>query len=211
MMTQHRKLIATAVLVAFLCLAQSASAPLRAEPAAARQGSSLESREQTPRVLEQQGSVSAPAKRKSLLPILIGVAAAGAVAAVLVLVVFKTRYDITGNWDYSWKYAGDSEWRYAGQRVTFSGDRKSGTLTYRGYPGAYVANGKNVAFVFAYQSDNTVTNSGRFAGQDKLSGTWKMDQDASVNGSWEMVRASVTAQVCLPQAAGGTPGKSGGH
>ena len=82
----------------FVWLLQISTMPLTA--ANTPEQASSTNAEQTSNFIEQEGSLGYHAKGKSILPIiLIGVGVV-AVAAVLFLVVLKTKYDITGEWKY---------------------------------------------------------------------------------------------------------------
>jgi len=184
-----KKIVTLFVLVAFVFTVQLSVQPLQA--ADSQPGIQT----QPPSVVEQEGETSSSSGKKSILPIILGVVAAGAIAAVLVLVVFKTKYDITGEWLYSWKLEGDVIWRAMGQSVLFSGDKKSGTLTYHSKtPGTYSVDGSSVTFDFNYSSDplDGVSHTGKFDSKDKVSGTWVAKWDPSLKGYFEMVRKSST-------------------
>ena len=56
--------------------------------------------------MKKKGTPATSPRRKSILPIILGVVAVGAMVAVLVLVVLKTKYDIAGKWTFTWKYPG---------------------------------------------------------------------------------------------------------
>ncbi|MBN2400077.1 MAG: hypothetical protein JXI33_07025, partial [Candidatus Aminicenantes bacterium] len=163
-----------------------------------------------PDYYEAVSQKAAPAKKGSILPwILIGVGAITITAAVLFLVVLKTKYDITGEWEYFWKNTGDANWYGYNQPIIFSGNKKSGTLFYLStYTGTYSVDGKNVTFQFVYGSNDSVTNTGTFVDKDKMSGTWVYDQYTNITGSWEAVRVVTTANTAVPQASAGVPGKT---
>ena len=77
-------------------LLQVSTMPVAAASAPEQIGSA--NAEQAPRFIEEEGDGGYQAKKKSILPIiLIGVGVV-AVAAVLFLVVLKTKYDIIGSW-----------------------------------------------------------------------------------------------------------------
>jgi hypothetical protein len=115
------------------------------------------------------GYKAAPAKGKSILPlILIGVGVV-AVAAVLFLVVLKTKYDIVGTWNYT----STGKWPVTGQ-IVFTGTKESGTVSWVGLVdvGTYSVDGKNVTFTFGYQQYGTTTCTGKFNGKNEISGTY---------------------------------------
>ena len=96
MIKKQQKWIALLVTLTFMGLLQVSTMPMTAANAP-EQISSANS-EQAPNFIEEEGDSSYQSKKKSIMPvILIGVGVA-AVAAVLFLVVLKTKYDITGAW-----------------------------------------------------------------------------------------------------------------
>jgi hypothetical protein len=212
MIKKQQKWIALLVTLTFMWLLQVSTMPVAAANTAEQVSSA--NNEQGPRFIEEEGYSGYQAKKKSILPIvLIGVSVV-AVAAVLFLVVLKTKYDIVGNWDYSWKDTGDTSWVGTGQSLVFSGDKKSksGALTYYGsHPGTYSVDGKNVTFVFSYNANEKVTHTGQFDSKDKMSGTWVYTYNNAlqgIDGTWEAVRATTTAQSGNLQQHGDKPGKT---
>jgi hypothetical protein len=204
MIKKQQKWIALLVTLTFVWLLQVSTMPLAAASTTEQIGSA--NAEQSPRFIEEEGDGGYQAKKKSIMPIiLIGVGVV-AVAAVLFLVVLKTKYDITGEWKYSWKNTGDTNWKYANQAIVFTGDKKTGTLAYLGYTGTYAVDGKNVSIQFVYGTNSSVTNTGVFSSKDKISGTWKVDQNTTTTGDWEAVRAGTTAQAAAPLTQGDVPG-----
>ena len=115
----------------------------------------------------------APAKKKSpLVPILIGVAAAGTIAVVLVLVLKKSRYDITGDWNLSWVFNGPA----IVASMTCTGSRESGTVSYResGAPGSgnYTVNGNDdVQITIHFGPIIDINLQGKFDDENHLSGS----------------------------------------
>lgn len=195
-MKTHKKLTALFVALAFLALLQVSAMPLRADQAPAPSGSELESADQGPSVIEEEGTAPATAGKKSILPIIIGVIAVGAIAAVLALVVFKTKYDITGTWEFS--FASTSPAHTWSWTLSFSGDKKSGTFSDNfGDTGRYTADGKDVTI--QYDQWN-IAMTGKFDGKDKMTGsatfsgltiggkditaaTWTADRTSSASSS----------------------------
>jgi hypothetical protein len=165
-MKTHKRLTALFVTFAFLALLQVSAMPLRADQAPAPSGDELESAEQGPSVIEEEGTAPATAKKKSILPIIIGVLAVGAIAAVLALVVFKTKYDITGTWDFNFTSTSPAHtWTWT---LAFSGDKKSGTFNDAGDTGKYTVDDKDVKI--QYDAWNIVLT-GKFDGKDKMTGS----------------------------------------
>jgi hypothetical protein len=110
----------------------------------------LANTEQGPGFVEAISQKPTPVEKKSILPyILVGVGVA-AVAAILFLVVFKTKYDITGYWTGTESYEGSSS---ESHRYRFSGDNKSGTVEIIDPPtssvvatGPYTVDGKRITW-----------------------------------------------------------------
>jgi hypothetical protein len=166
MWTRQKKWIALYVILAFIGLLQAAAMPLRAERAPGQSGTTLASPEAAPGVIEEEGTAASPARKKSILPIVIGVAALGAIAAVLVLVVFKTKYDIVGRWDIHFTSSSPAHtWVWT---LLFSGDRKSGRFADAEDTGTYTVDNKDVTIQY---DDWEIRLTGRFDGKDKMSGS----------------------------------------
>ena len=167
MIKKQQKWIALLVAVTFIWLLQVSAMPLAAENSGG-QASALDS-EQGPGYLEAVSHHAAPPAKKSILPlVLIGVGVV-AVAAVLVLVVFKTSYDIVGNWTFVFTgYTNETH------ILSFSGSKKNGTCGFVEVPGFfdgnYTVDGKDVAIVMT--NFPTTQFVGKFTGKDAMSGTW---------------------------------------
>ena len=165
MWTRQKKWMALYVILAFIGLLQAAAMPLRAERAPGQLGTTLASPEAAPGVIEEEGTAASPARKKSILPIVIGVVALGAIAAVLVLVVFKTKYDITGSWDIHFTSSSPAHtWVW---NLIFSGDRKNGRFSDSSDTGTYTVNDKDVSLQY---DDWEIKLTGRFDGKDKMTG-----------------------------------------
>ena len=92
--------------------------------------------------------------------------ALGAIAAVLALVVFKTKYDIVGRWDISFTSSSPAHtWVWT---LLFSGDRKSGRFADAEDTGTYTVDDKDVTIQY---DDWEIKLTGRFDGKDKMSGS----------------------------------------
>jgi hypothetical protein len=184
-----KRVIALFVAFAFLSLLAASTMPLRADQTPDRAGTAVCSPERGPGFVEEEGYGSAPAKRSIVPMILIGVGVA-ALAAVLVLVVFKTKYDIAGSWSLHATYD-DDDYVYD-SIIVFSGDKKSGTTTDNwGGSGTYSVDGKKVSFTIRWPNDNTSTYTGTFDGKDKMNG--RFHESVGFDGPWTAVRAATTA------------------
>lgn len=166
-MKTHKRLTALFVAFAFLTLLQASAMPLRADQAPAPSGTGLESADQGPNVIEEEGTAPAPARKKSILPIILGVIAVGAIAAVLALVVFKTKYDITGTWEFDFTSVSPAHtWSWT---LAFSAGegKEKGTFIDAGDTGKYEVDGKEVKIQY---DDWNILLTGNFDGKDKMTG-----------------------------------------
>jgi hypothetical protein len=200
MIKKQQKWIALLVAFTFMWLLQVSTMPLAA--ANAPEQISSANNEQAPRFIEEEGDSGYQAKKKSILPIiLIGVGVV-ALAAVLFLVVLKTKYDITGKWDFAFSATNTTKkWSWA---QTFTGDAKKGTFKDEyGDTGTYTVDGKNVSWKF---DDWNMSGTGTFSNKDTISGTATFS-GVLIGGvevtaaTWTATRAGTTAAVPQPQAA----------
>ena len=201
-MKHYRKWVAVSVIFAFLCLLQASTMPLRAEQSQGQSKTTMKSAEQGPNFIEEEGAPYA-AKKKSIVPVvLIGVGVV-AVAAVLVLVVFKTNYDITGTWTINIHFVTTGFTDYTSTWV-FSGSKTSGTFVENDagstYPGTYtVTNKKDVWFKYDAYADTYV---GQFTSKNQMSGTFST---SGYNSTWTAAKtSSATSVPSLPRAAATT-------
>ena len=182
MIKRQQKWIALLVTLTFMWLLQVSTMPLAASNTTEQVGSANE--EHAPSYIEQEGSAASHAPKKSILPvILIGVGVA-AVAAVLYLVVFKTKYDIVGAWTGTETYTGSpTTYHYV-----FTGDKKSGTLKITSlsgtstWDGTYTVDGKNVTMTLTNYSyvvtfDSKTTMKGDIYYKGDKSGTFAATKD----------------------------------
>lgn len=193
MIKKQQKWIALLVTVTFAWLLQGSAMPLAATSAPDR--ISAAHAEQAPGYIEEEGDGGYKPKKKSILPIvLIGVGVAAA-AAVLFLVVLKTSYDIVGTWNCVFTGSpGLTDFR-----ITFTGDKKSGTWTLIGWTdrGTYSVDGKEVRFQF---DEEPWVFTGEFTEKDKMSGNHSWPA-ISLNGTWTATRiAATTAAPAVPAA-----------
>jgi hypothetical protein len=207
MITKQKKPIAMFLVLAFVALLQVSVLPLRADRAPDRVVASTP--DQGPGYIEEEGGPSHPAK-KSIVPVLLIGVGVAALAAVLVLVVFKTKYDIIGDWEFSFNSASPAHtWSWA---LTFRGEKKSGTFSDEyGDTGTFTVDGTNV--VIAYDEWD-INLTGAFDGKDRMTGSATFS-GLTIGGkditsaSWTANRASGgAAKPALPMAAGRKAGKS---
>ncbi len=181
MIKKQQRWIALFVALTFMWLLQVSSMPLRA--AGGNEQMSSASAEQGPDYYEAIAQKAAPAKKKSILPlILIGVGVLGVTAAVLFLVVLKTKYDITGTWNFVFTVGSTS----ATLKFTFTGTKDSGSYITAENPmftGSYTVDKKNVSMTI--NGDPTIQFSGQFTEKDKMTGTYIQ---GSSNLTWTATR-----------------------
>jgi hypothetical protein len=147
LMNNHRRLIAVAVTLAFVSLLHITSMPLGAHPAAAAMARADES--DTPRVIEEESDGGSKTKKKSALPIILGVVGVGAIVAIVLMAGGKDKKDIRGTWTLT---ATITTPGYTGWTSTyaFSGSETSGTfIDGDGYTGTYTVSGDNVSFKYS--------------------------------------------------------------
>jgi len=205
MMKKHQKLIALSVVFTFLCLLQVSTMPLRGEQSPGQTETTMNSAEQGPGFVEEEGAPYG-AKKKSIVPIVLIGLGVVAVAAVLVLVVFKTKYDPVGTW--TGPFASQSQ-NWTGKFV-FAGDKKSGTVLYTdpwltNAPGTYTVDGKNITMT-TNNAGQTVAWTGTFTSKDAMGGTWVNNNYPTVHGTWQVTRGAATSQLPAPQSLAGGKG-----
>jgi hypothetical protein len=198
MIKKQQKWTALLVTLTFVWLLQVSTMPMAAANAPEQIGSA--NKDQGPRFIEEEGGGGYHAKKKSILPmVLVGVGVV-AVAAVLVLVVFKTSYDIRGNWDVS-RTSNGSTYDFT---VTFSGEKASGSFEANQsgslLTGTYTADNKDVVWTFASSSKYT----GTFSGKDTMSGTY-LKYDGTTTGTWTATRTAATTAVPMVRSLQGHP------
>jgi hypothetical protein len=191
MIKKQQKWIALLVVCTFMWLMQVSTMPVAA--AGTTEQISSASAEQGPDYYEAVSQKAAPAKKKSMLPIiLIGVGALTVTAVVLFLFVLKG-YDITGTWTVYYTWQGDPEDDFS---ITFSGDKKSGTFTYLESGstdhGTYVVDGKNVEWTFSGGTKYT----GAFSDKKNMSGVMNWP------GTWRAIKISSAASTNSPLTSG---------
>ncbi len=201
MIKRQSKWIALLVVVAFAWMAHLSAMPL----AAASEEATLAAGEGAgPNYVEVADKAPAKAKPKSVLPyILIGVGAA-ALAVVLLVVLKKTTYDITGSWSLQWKENGETAYRNV--TANFTGTKESGTVSgFYGDSGTYTVDGKNVSWVLSSYDANFVWT-GRFDSKDTMSGTMSLPSE-DLQGSWIATRGvPATALPGQPKDLAGNKG-----
>ena len=201
-MKTHKRMIALFVTLAFLSLLHATTMPLRADQASGPSGTAVSADEQGPGFIEEEGYGSTPAK-KSIIPIILIGLGVAVLAAVLVLVVLKTKYDIVGTWTIHITYDSNA---YVFDSITvFTGDKKSGTTkdNWTG-TGTYTVDGKKVTFTLRWPNNNTNIFTGQFDEKDKMSGRFL--ESNIFTGPWTAVRSASSASVPKLKIAGANQG-----
>jgi hypothetical protein len=199
MMKKQQKWIALIVTLTFLWLLQVSTMPVAAA-SAAEQTVSVNT-DQRPGFVETVGHKAAPAPKKSIVPyILIGVGAV-AVAAVLILVVFKKSYDIRGTWKFEYLKA-DGTVFSTNLNVLFSGTNKTGTMTVKALNTTYSVDGK--AIVIAELPGQIAKHEATFIDDDNFSGTWAYS--GGDPGNFRAIRTAAAAtSLPAPQSSSSLP------
>lgn len=164
MIKKQQKWIALLVTLTFMWLLQVSTMPVAAASTTEQIGSA--NAEQAPSFIEEEGDSSYQPRKKSALPLILGVVAVGALAAVLFLVVLKTKYDIRGSWSVTATWVGHTQ--QPAFTLVFTGNKDSGTFKEGTYPGTYTVDGKNVTWKY---NTYPITATGKFTGKDSMSGT----------------------------------------
>jgi hypothetical protein len=182
-----KKSVAVAVASVFFMVIGVAAYPLHAQ--------------EQPGAIEQSGKANVQSGGGSILPIvLIGVGVL-AIAAVLIFVVFKTTYDITGSWVFVFTGTGGNAGDGSDQ-ITFTGTKDSGTWAFvpnSNYNGTYTVTDKTVSMPVT--GEPTFHGNGTFTAKDTMTGTWVEGADT---WSWTATRGTLPASVLGTLA---TPGK----
>jgi len=204
MIKKQQKWIAWLVTLTFIGLLQGSAMPVAAAGAPDQVAAASDG--QAPRFIEEEGDPGYQPRKKSIVPvILIGVGVV-AVAAVLALVVFKTKYDIRGTWNFDYVSTSPPHaWTWI---LTFTGDdKKSGGFTDAGDTGTYKVDGKNVTIKYNAPWDtNIAIKEAKFESKDKMSGRATFtdmtigDLDIT-SATWTATRVGAAAAVSQPRAA----------
>jgi len=204
MIKKMQRPVALFVALALLALLQISAMPLRADQAPGQAGVAVASDEQSPSFVEEASTSGNTAKKKNIVPIiLIGVGVA-ALAAVLFLVVLKTKYDLRGTWSVT--RSADFYWITNPRTFVFVGpSRSSGTMSITGFSdiGPWTADGKTVSFTVTTNASLYLwTFTGTFTGKDTISGTVNYhDASHDINGTWTATRTAAAVAEPAPAYA----------
>lgn len=184
---------AVALTLAFILFAWlgTTTMPLPASPAGAAGGSALASAESQPQVVEREMQAGVKLEKKKILPVILIGAAVVAGVFLLVLMVSKVKYNISGSWEFhnTFTTAGypdfDSVWTFTPYdslnpvqgiyKRTVGSTVSQGTFT--------VLDKKNVVFYGADYEDEYV---GQFDSKKTMSGTFTLSSTAK--GTWKATK-----------------------
>ena len=190
---KQQKWIVLMVVCTFMWLMQVSTMPVAAA-GTTEQVSSVGS-EQGPDYYEAIGQQAAPAKKKSILPyVLIGVGVV-AVTAVILLLVMKSSYDITGTWNFVFTQGTES----ANGIFYFTGAKDSGTYMSdlsATFKGPYSVDDKKVTMIVI--ANPAIQFIGQFTGKDAMSGTF-----GSESSIWNWTATRVATAASLPPTPAG--------
>ena len=187
MIKRCQRLIALVVTCAFLTLLLISIMPVPAAQALSKDEKVPEYAGQGANFIEKEQQAGYQAKKKNILPIILGVAAVGVGIFLLVKLLAAVKYDVSGVWDFHNEYttagssAYDSIWTFTPYE---SFDKKSGTFE-RNIKGTiskgryYFVDTKIVIFQNADVSEQYV---GSFSSKKNMSGTFQLTSGAK--GNW---------------------------
>lgn len=191
MIKRHKKMIALCVTLAFLTLLPVYAQPSPAGPSLDQDKETTTNADQAQNVIEKEQQIGYQASSRNILPIILGIAAVVAGVFVLVILVSKDKYDITGSWDFHHYYttAGntdfDSVWTFSTydnyNKVVGTYSRNvNGVIT----TGQYTIVNKNEV---VFQDDNvTEQYVGQFDSKTTMSGTFVLASGAQ--GNWSATK-----------------------
>lgn len=187
MIKRFKKTIALVVTLTFLTLLPVYSLPVPVGQALSQDQGAAASAEQAQNYVEKEQQVGYQASPKKILPVIIVIAVVVAAVFLLVMLVSKDKYDITGDWEFhndftTEGYADfDSTWKfnaydnYDKAMGTYIRD-ENGKMTQGEYT---IVNKSEVVFQddwmteqYTGQFDSKTTMSGIFQLADGAEGTW---------------------------------------
>jgi len=179
--------IALVVTFAFLTLLLISSMPLPAAQALSQDENVLAGAGHAANFIEKEQQVGFQAKKKNILPIILGAVAVGVGIFLLVKLLAATKYDVSGVWDFHNDYttagsaAYDSIWTFTPYEKL---DKTSGTFerNIKGTisKGRYYFVDKNI--VVFQNADVSEQYVGSFASKTTMSGTFQLTSGAK--GNW---------------------------
>lgn len=186
MIERYKKMIALGVTVAFLALLPGYALPLPAQTQS-RDKETVFNADQTRDFIEKEQQVGFQASPRNVLPVLLGIAAVAAGIFLLVLLISKDKYDISGVWDFHNEFTTDGNADFDSVWTFTSYDSRSNVMgTYsRNAAGAVtqgqftVVNKKEVVFQDDWMTEQYV---GQFDSKTTMSGTFVLVSGAK--GNW---------------------------
>ena len=189
MFGKQQNWIALMVLMAFIWTMHFSVMPLKAN-SPTEQVCSV-SAEQTPDYFEAVSQKNAPAKKKSMLPLIVIGAGVLAVTAVVLFLFGLLKYDIRGRWTVIPDFPDNGE-ESGGIECSFIGTRESGrTGALANYSGQYAVAGNKVSWtLFDIECDFLLSFTGQFDSRNTMSGTtvFRIPPAAEFCGTWTATR-----------------------
>ncbi len=187
MIKRYKKMIAVCVTMAFMTLLPVYAQPVPAGQVLDPDQGTAGNVQQTQSYIEKEQQVGYQASPRKILPVLIGIAAVAAAVFLLVILVSKDKYDITGDWDFHNDFitggneSFDSVWRFTAY------DSRSKVMgTYVRDQGGVMTQGEfsvvNKSEVVFYDTYYTEQYTGQFDSKTTMSGTFVLDSGAQ--GTW---------------------------
>ena len=190
MIKRYKKMIALGVTVTFLTLLPIYSLPLPAEQALNQDKEAMGSVEQAQNFIEKEQQAGYQFSQKNTLPIILGMAALVAGVFLLVMLVTKIKYDVTGVWTFhnDFTTAGytdyDSIWTFTPydsiDKTLGTFERNAnGTIT----KGRFAVGKTDVVF---QNNDDTEQYIGSFDSKTTMSGAF--ETTSGVLGKWTAIK-----------------------
>jgi hypothetical protein len=190
MIKKQQKWIALLVVCTFVWLLQVSSMPLNAAGTQAQVGSA--NSEQGPDYYEAVSHKAAPAKKSSILPIILIAAGVITITAVVLFLFVLKNYDIVGVWAVTVNWENGA--LIATFDATFTGDKKSGTVKTTSNTGSYTVDGKTAKWDFSSIAHYT----GTFDSKTTMTGT--MNNNGGSTGTFTATKTSSPSSWYDPNA-----------
>ncbi|HNX98180.1 MAG TPA: hypothetical protein PKK12_10910 [Candidatus Aminicenantes bacterium] len=195
-MNHPRRWIACWVVLSFCFLLGVTSAPLSAAPRPEKSEVAAAAPDSGTNCIETERDEGSYHKKKSSLPLILGIVGVGALAAVLIMILAKTKYDITGRWTMT-MISTSSGAENVTWSVQFTGDKKSGDFQFENFydgAGTYRVDGKNVTMSSTYYSSWNWT--GKFTDKERMEGTstWNTGSE-TLTWSWTASKGASASAV----------------
>jgi hypothetical protein len=191
MMKSYQKTIALCVTLTFLTLLPVYAQPYPAEPSLDQDKEITANAEPAQNFIEKEQQIGYQASPKNILPVILGIAAVVAGVFLLVILISKDKYDLTGSWDFRHNYttAGHTDFDSVWTFTAFD--------SYNKVAGTYSMNVKGVISTgqftivnkseVVFQNDNvTEQYVGQFDSKTTMSGTFV--EASGAQGNWTAVK-----------------------